>query len=309
MTTPRRRLPSRITSVAVAGLAVMVLQDVARQATATPLYYATSSTLNEVTPSAATNPASSGTTVTNQINGGFAVTASGVIYTNNGGTIVKLASDGTVLNSSLVTGLTNAQELMAEGEDFWVVRNSPLQATRYNSSGTLQQTINLSVMSTASRAMSVDSLGNYYFINSNQIFKYTAAGNWSGLFTTITGETLFDIAIDSADNIMVTSSSLGRVYKTNTSLSTPTQYVTGLSTPRGLAFDDQDNLYVLNSAANQINLFNSSGTLVESNYVFGITPSGGGTWLTVAPVPEPSTLAVIGLGLAGLAVATRRRRA
>jgi hypothetical protein len=275
---------------------------------AAPLYYATSSALNEITPAAATNPASSGTTVTNQINGGFAVTASGVIYTNNGGTIVKLASDGTVLNASLVTGLTNAQELMAEGENFWVVQNSPLQATRYNSSGALQQTINLSVMSTASRAMSIDSAGNYYFINSNQIFKYTAAGNWSGLFTTIAGATLYDIAIDSSDNVMVTSSNLGIVYKTGTSLSTPTSYVTGLSTPRGLGFDDQDNLYVLNSAANQINLFNSSGTLVESNYVFGITPSGGGTWLTVAPVPEPSSLACVAMVGIGSLLACQRRR-
>jgi hypothetical protein len=302
------RLLSPIARVTVA--AAVVLQALATQASATPLYYATSGALNKVTPTAATNPASSGTTVTTQINGGFAVTASGVIYTNNGGTIVKLASDGTVLNASLVTGLTNAQELMAQGEDFWVVRNSPVQARRYSSSGTLQQTIDLSVMSTASRAMSVDSAGNYYFINSNQIFKYTAAGNWTGLFTTIAADTLFDIAIDSADNIMVTSSNLGRVYKTNTSLSTPTTFITGLSTPRGLGFDDQDNLYVLNSAANQINLFNSSGTLVESNYVFGITPSGGGTWLTVAPVPEPSSLACMAVvGLAGFLACRHRRRA
>jgi hypothetical protein len=302
------RSPFRPAALALAGFGCMILLATAPRATAAPLYFSTSSNLVEITPTAATNPASNGTTITStQINGGFAVTPNGVIYTNNGGTIAKLASNGTVINSSLVTGLSNAQELMAQGEDFWVVQNSPLQATRYNSVGTLQQTINLSVMSSGSRAMSIDSAGNYYFINTNQIFKYTSAGNWAGLFTTTTG-TLFDIAIDSNDNILVTSS-IGNIYKTDTSLTTPTSYITGLNTPRGLAFDDQDNLYVLNSFSNQIRLYNSTGTLVEADYVYGITPSGGGNWLTVAPVPEPNTLALAAIaGVAGLASLRLRRR-
>lgn len=274
------------------------------------LLWSVTGSLNKINPTAATNPASNGSAITSQISGGFGVAANGAIYAYNasvgGGTIGKFALDGTVLNSSLVAGLSNVGEVLTQGNDFWVVRNSPLEARRYDSAGALQQTINLSVMSTAARAMAIDSIGNYYFINSNQVFKYNSAGNWTGGFVTISGQTLFDILIDSSDNLFISSSSGGTIYKTDTALATPTSYISSLSTPRGLALDAQSNLYVMNSFANQISKYSSSGALIEANYVFGISPSGSGQWMAVV-VPEPSSLgiaAIIGLG----SLAVRRRQ-
>lgn len=275
------------------------------------LLWSVTSSLNKIDPTAATNPASNGSAITSQITGGFGVAADGAVYAYSasvgGGTIGKFALDGTVLNSSLVTSLSNVGEVLTQGNDFWVVRNSPLEARRYNSSGSLQQTINLSVMSTAARAMALDSTGNYYFINSNQVFKYNSAGNWTGGFVTISGQTLFDIVIDSSDNLFMSSSSGGRIYKTDTALATPTSYISSLSTPRGLALDAQSNLYVMNSFANQISKYSSTGSLIEANYVFGVSPSGSGQWMAVV-VPEPATLGVVAIAGLGSLVALLRRR-
>ncbi len=303
--------PSRVPTL-LRVLVVAVIGWLASGPVRAELLWSVTGSLNKIDPTAATNPASNGSAITSQITGGFGVAADGAIYAYSasvgGGTIGKFALDGTVLNSSLVAGLTNVGEVLTQGNDFWVVRNSPLEARRYDSAGSLQQTINLSVMSTAARAMAIDSVGNYYFLNSNQVFKYNSAGNWTGGFVTISGQTLFDILIDSSDNLFISSTSGGAIYKTDTDLATPTSYIASLSTPRGLAIDAESNLYVMNSFANQISKYSSTGSLIEANYLFGISPSGSGQWMAVV-VPEPSTLTLVAVaGLGGVAALRRRRR-
>ena len=273
------------------------------------LLWSTSFDLQKIDPTAAINPASNGSVVTDAANGGFGVAGDGTIYAYDQGVIGKFAFDGTVLNASLVTGIPNVGEILVQGTDFWAVRSSPLEARRYNSAGTLQQTIDLSVMSSGSRAMAIDSAGAYYFINSNQVFKYSSAGTWTGGFITIAGTNLFDIIIDSNDNLLISSQNTSRIYKTDTSLSAASSYITSaLSIPKGLGLDPDDNLYVVNSLTNQISKFDSAGSLVEANFVYGTLPNGAGLWTTVA-VPEPGTTwAALITSLGGLAAIRRHRK-
>lgn len=275
---------------------------------AADLFFSASNNLRNMTAAQLPGSASLSNLVTNSISNSFAVTNSQNVYTWTGAsqTIAKMDSSGNIINASLVTGMNTVGEIYAQGNDFWVVRNSPLSATKYDSNGNLLQTVNLSFMSTGTRAMAIDSQGFLYFTNSNQIWKYTSAGTWTGSFITIAGATdLFDIVIDSSDNLYVSVSNLNKIVKTNTSFLTPTDYVTGLSTPRGLALDPNNNLYVMNSFANQIRQYGSNGNLLQANYVFGILPSGAGTWISV---PEPSTYALGTVTVLTLGFVARRKR-
>ena len=81
---------------------------------------------------------------------------------------------------------------------------------------------------------------------------------------------------------------------------TVTPFASVSSAPYGLAFDSSGNLFVALFRANQVSEFNSSGTFVNTFSGFNgpiflaFSPSAAAT------VPEPSSMALFGLGVAGL---------
>jgi hypothetical protein len=82
---------------------------------------------------------------------------------------------------------------------------------------------------------------------------------------------------------------------------------TGLSQPYGLAFAISGNLFVANRGNDTIREFSSNGSDMG---VFADVSTGlnQAAWIAIAPVPEPGTVAFVGVFLLGVATARRRQR-
>ena len=83
---------------------------------------------------------------------------------------------------------------------------------------------------------------------------------------------------------------------------TLTTFASGLYYPDGLAFNSAGDLFESNYGTGSINEFTSDG--VQTTFASGLQDPIG---LAFQPVPEPSSLALAGLGVAALLIPRRQQ--
>lgn len=273
-------------------------------------------------------------------------TVSGQIYVANefNNTIGEYNLDGSTVNASLVSGLVTPLGLAVSGGDIFVANYEAGPIGEYTTSGA---TVNASLFSLGGYIpLGLAVTGGDIFVTqgNNKIGEYTTSGTTvnASLVTGLNGAV--GIAVSGGD-IYVANEGNGTIgeYDATTGATINAALVSGLNVPFGLAVSG-GNIYVANVGNNTIGEYTTAGATVNTSLVSGLNgPHGlavsGGTiyvaqnngtigeyttsgatvntalvsglsnpaFLDVEPTPEPSTLALAGLGAASL-LAFRRRK-
>jgi hypothetical protein len=168
-----------------------------------------------------------------------------------------------------------------------------------------------------SGGMAIDTAGNVYVAYGIQakIHKFGPAGNDLGTFVTFSfpgaPTALVNLAFDSSGNLYASDPALARIEKFGPTGSTLGSVGSGLSTLiDDIVVDSGGNLYVgdhFNALAPTIQKFGPTGTSLGAFHTFSLSEgSPGNIFMTFAPVPEPSGIALIAIAVAGLSIAFRR---
>ncbi|MGO9245349.1 MAG: PEP-CTERM sorting domain-containing protein [Verrucomicrobiia bacterium] len=247
---------------------------------------------------------------------GLAFDSAGNLYVANvgNGTVEEFKSSGGALSDTgtvVVSGIENGPIGLAidssgnlyvstnnnEGPDNWTVTirsfgpsGRPFSGSNYNGS----QDIN---------GLACDSAGNLYasFVSvpNDYVEKFINDDNTITQF----GPQLaypWGLAFDNSNNLYVSAQNGNKIEKITPS-GVGTVFVSGLNSPQGLAIDSANNVYV--EEGGTIEEFNPSGV----GTAFTSTGLSGTGWLAFQPVPEPSTLVLLAVGLIALLPFRRRR--
>ncbi len=178
-----------------------------------------------------------------------------------------------------------------------------------------------------------------------EIREYTSTGTLIATAQSLGPAGLFipvQLAVDSANNVYATDAGTAAVLKYGPGLSSVSLFASTGTSPSGIAVGGDGNVYVgpagsrtYDAAANLIFQTNSIGgyanVLGSDGYLYALNPPGifrlnvptgtpasfsqinqgslpGAEWMTQVPVPEPSTVILAALGLAGLGFATLRKK-
>jgi DNA-binding beta-propeller fold protein YncE len=150
------------------------------------------------------------------------------------------------------------------------------------------------------QGLAIDEMGDVYVGNygSYTIEKFSSTGTDLGVFAA-TGGNPQGLAFDSESNLYV-AEFVGDTIEKFTPSGAGSAFNTGLSSPTGLAFDSTGNLYVSN-------FYGGISKIAPNGVVSDFANSAQATFCAIQ-VPEPSTCALLTVGLSAL-LPLRRRRA
>jgi hypothetical protein len=263
------------------------------------------------------NSAGSGSLFASSINGWALVfDSAGNLYGSSGSTIEKISPGG---SSSAFANLGTG---FAAGMAF--DPNGNLFVSTYSTDTIYKITPGgvVSVFATTGGSnpagLAFDKAGNLYVAYSytDTIEKFAANSNVGTVFGTTGVDGPFGLAFDANGNLYASINGHNEIEEFN-SLGNMSVFLQGpipagnnsvLDGPLGLAFDSSDNLYAVNDANNTIekitpggaSVFANSGSGLNSPFYIAIQPG--------LPVPEPSGVALAGLGAAALWLWRQARR-
>lgn len=158
----------------------------------------------------------------------------------------------------------------------------------------------------AGGVLAFDQTGNLYAseFTLSYITRITPAGAESQIVTGLI-EGPNAMAFDVNGNVFISQFNSGDILEI-TPAGARSIFASELHSPSGLAFDASGNLFAAASNGNAIFEFTPSG--VRSTFFLGTPGFYAPGDLAFNPVPEPSSLILIGIGVFGFAVVTRRTR-
>lgn len=162
-----------------------------------------------------------------------------------------------------------------------------------------------------SQNLAFDSEGDLFESDqkSGNIYEFAPGGGTPSLFASGLAQP-FALAFNAAGNLFVsnigTGGTTGTVDEIAPGGGSPTPVLTGLAGPNDLAFDTAGDLFVTESGNGDVYELLANGT--QKNFASGLSdPTGIAIQGIILPVPEPSTVALVGLGI-GTLMALRRKK-
>jgi sugar lactone lactonase YvrE len=151
----------------------------------------------------------------------------------------------------------------------------------------------------AGQGLAFDQAGNLYVANwsGSTIRKYSPTGANLGVFASTGLSGPVGLAFDGAGNLYAANRENNTIWKYTPGGVGSLFASTGLISPRGLAFDSAGNLYAANMTGYTIEKFSPTGIDLGAFADFSATYAAP-DFIVILPdvIPEPSTVAILGLG-------------
>jgi DNA-binding beta-propeller fold protein YncE len=240
--------------------------------------------------------------------------ANGNVYiANNGGGDIVQYDPNTNVFSTFATGLNNPRGLAFDSQGNLYVANQSTGIIDEIAAGTTTPTPFTSTVLNTPNGIAIDAFGDIYVAlggSGNEMARIDPHGNVIDFNPSNISNNPNGIAFGPTGDLYVVNRNTPAVNQITPFL-TATPFIfgsaSGLSDPKGIAFDENGFIFVTDNGNNTVTEYNSSGSLVHT-FTSGFSNPNFATFAAGSlPVPEPSTYALLLGGIGALYIYQRRR--